>query len=67
HQIDLGEVLALAQLRGSFPPEAVALGVEPDTVELRDGLSPTVRASLPRLLEAVGAQHAAWGHTQDAR
>jgi hydrogenase maturation protease len=66
HQIDLGEVFALAELRGTFPPEAVALGIEPDTVELRNGLSPTVQASLPRLIEAVRVQLAAWGHALEA-
>jgi hydrogenase maturation protease len=62
HQIDLGEVLALAELRGTFPPQAVALGIEPDRVELHDGLSPKVRASVPDLIDAVRRQLAAWGH-----
>jgi hydrogenase maturation protease len=63
HQIDLGEVLALAELRGTFPAEAVALGIEPDRVELHDGLSPKVLASVPELIEAVRAQLTTWGHT----
>ncbi len=62
HQIDLSEVLALAELRGTFPDEAVALGIEPDVVELHDGLSETVQAAVPELLERVRAQLAAWGH-----
>jgi hydrogenase maturation protease len=63
HQIDLGEVLALAELRGTFPAEAVALGIEPDRVEFHDGLSPKVLASVPELIEAVRAQLTEWGHT----
>ena len=66
HQIDLSEVLALAELRGSFPEEAVALGIEPDRVELHDGLSPKVRAAVPELIEAVRAQLTAWGHPLEA-
>lgn len=62
HQIDLREVFALAELRGTFPQEAVALGVEPESIELHEGLSPTVEEALPRLLRAAAAQLAAWGH-----
>jgi len=62
HQIDLREVFALAELRGTFPREAVALGVEPREVELQEGLSEAVEAALPILLEAAVAQLRAWGH-----
>ena len=67
HQIDLGEVLALAELRGTFPEEAVALGIEPDRVELHDGLSPKVSAAVPGLIDAVRTQLAAWGHALEPR
>jgi hydrogenase maturation protease len=67
HQIDLGEVLALAELRGTFPTEAVALGIEPARVELHDGLSPTVSASVPSLVDAVRDQLRAWGHALEPR
>ncbi len=67
HQIDLREVFAVAELRGTFPPKAVALGVEPETVELQDGLSATVEAALPRLLRAAVEQLQAWGHDVDWR
>ena len=63
HQIDLSEVLALAELRGTFPEDAVALGIEPEVVELHDGLSETVKATVPELIEAVRDQLEAWGHT----
>jgi len=62
HQIDLREVFALAELKGTFPRMAVALGVEPAAVELQDGLSPEVERALPGLLEAAVAQLRAWGH-----
>jgi hydrogenase maturation protease len=62
HQIDLREVFAVAELRGTFPPEAVALGVEPEHVELHDGLSESVTRSLPELLDAMVGQLRTWGH-----
>lgn len=62
HQIDLREVFAVAELRGTFPAKAVALGIQPDVVELQDGLSPTVSAAIPELLDGVMAQLRAWGH-----
>ncbi len=62
HQIDLGEVFAVAELRGKFPPEAVAIGVEPERVEAYVPLSPQVRACLPELVETVERQLQAWGH-----
>lgn len=62
HQIDLGEVLALAQLRGTFPPRAVALGIEPDRIELHEGFSEVVENAVPELVAAVEAELASWGH-----
>lgn len=62
HQIDLGEVFAVAELRGTFPPEAVALGIEPERVEAYDPISASVRARVPELVEAIIAQLEAWGH-----
>ena len=53
HQIDLGEVLAVAALRGTLPPDLSAVGVEPLEVELKAGLSPVVRAALPAVVDRV--------------
>lgn len=66
HQIELSEVLAVAQLRGAFPAEAVVLGIEPERIELHDGLSERVQAGLPVLMEAMERQLAAWGHPAQA-
>lgn len=63
HQIELGEVLAVAQLRGLLPAELVALGIEPARIELHEGLSDPVRRRVPELLAAVEEQLAAWGHS----
>ena len=67
HQIDLREVFAVAELRGTVPAEAVALGVEPDRVEFRDGLSEAVQGALPDLLAAAVEQLRRWGHPVTSR
>ena len=64
HQIDLQEVLALAEIRGRLPLEAVAMGLEPERVELGCGLSPVVTSGLDALLERIGEQLVAWGHAR---
>ncbi len=53
HQIDLREVLALAELRGRLPLEVVALGVQPGVIEMREGLSPPVAAAIPKMVRAA--------------
>jgi hydrogenase maturation protease len=63
HQIDLQEVLALAELRGTLPREAVAIGLEPERVELGVGVGPAVERGLDALLERIAARLIAWGHT----
>jgi len=67
HQIDLKEVLALAELRGRLPEQTVAVGLEPAVVELGCELSPIVEANLHILVAAAvgGLEH--WGHTATAR
>ena len=65
HQIDLREVLALAELRGTLPAEMVVCGMEPESVEMRTGLSPVVERNLGELVRAVRAQLAEWGHHGD--
>lgn len=53
HQIDLGEVLAIAMLRGTLPPRLFALGIEPAVVEMGTAISPEVEVAMPTLLERV--------------
>lgn len=60
HQIDLKEVLALAELRGTLP-EVVALGVEPARVELSTELSPEVEAAVPELVVRAVDVLREWG------
>jgi hydrogenase maturation protease len=61
HQIDLREVLALAELRGSLPSQLVALGIQPERIELGTDLTPAVNAGVDQLVEIAIATLGAWG------
>jgi hydrogenase maturation protease len=62
HQIDLREVLAVAELRGTVPSTIACLGLQPASVEMRTALSPVLQARLDDLVTAAAARLAAWGH-----
>lgn len=61
HQLGLVDVLGALELQGRVPERLTVLGVEPERVELGLDLSPSVRESLPRLVEAVENELVAWG------
>jgi hydrogenase maturation protease len=62
HQVDLRDVLALAELRGTLPPDTVAVGLEPARVELSNELSDVLRVRLDDVVDAAVARLVAWGH-----
>ena len=62
HQIDLRDVLALAELRGTLPIEAVAIGLQPSVIAMSTELSPVVRGALDDLVSDIVRLLAAWGH-----
>jgi hydrogenase maturation protease len=62
HQLDLRDVLAVAQLRGTLPSVTVAIGLEPAGFEMGDGLSPRVAEKIDRLVEMAVDQLRDWGH-----
>lgn len=62
HQIDLREVLAVAELRGRLPARIVVIGVEPEVVEMRHGLSPSVEARVDDVVGAAVDRLLVWGH-----
>jgi hydrogenase maturation protease len=62
HQVDLKDALALAAWRGHLPDDIVAIGSEPETVELGTELSPRVAASVETVADTVVARLEAWGH-----
>jgi hydrogenase maturation protease len=62
HQVDLRDVLALAELRGTLPADTVALGLQPESVEFRNSLSDTLRCRVDTLAAAVVEELARRGH-----
>jgi hydrogenase maturation protease len=63
HQVDVADALAVAEWRGHLPAEVVAIGVEPDSVEMRLGLSAPVEAAVATLVKSVVTRLERWGHT----
>lgn len=62
HQVDLRDVLAVAELRGTLPEQTVAVGLQPERVELGDALSPTIIGRLDGLVSAAVHLLESWGH-----
>jgi hydrogenase maturation protease len=61
HQIDLRETLAVAELRGKLPRRAVAIGVQPLTLETHIGLTPLVEQRVDWAVQHVVARLKRWG------
>lgn len=61
HQIDLREILALAELRGALPQRLVAIGVEPAMVDLEAALSPAAEKALEPVVVLAADRLNAWG------
>jgi len=59
HDVGVGELLAAARFHGG-PTEIVLFGIEPETIELRVGLSATVSNALPKLVAEVMKQLDQW-------
>ena len=62
HQVDLKEVLALAEFRGTLPSRTVAIGAEPAEVELSLELTPALQEAAEAVVLAVVARLERWGH-----
>lgn len=67
HQIDLKDVLALAELRGTLPEDTVAIGIEPDRIEMGTELSAVVQAGLSEVVERAVRRLEGWGHLATER
>jgi hydrogenase maturation protease len=65
HQVDLKEVLALAELRGTLPEDLVAIGLQPGRLEMSWGLSPELECRLDELVSAAVERLAAWGYASN--
>jgi len=65
HQVDLRDVLGLAELRGTLPANTVALGLQPQSVELRTSLSDLLRCQVGTVAGAVVHELAQRGYHAD--
>jgi hydrogenase maturation protease len=61
HQMDLKEVLALAELRGTLPERAVAIGAEPAWLELSTSLSREAAGAVESVATRAAQRLGEWG------
>jgi hydrogenase maturation protease len=61
HEIALPDLLAVAKLRGSAPPDLVVLGMRPERITLGWELSPVIEGSLDSLVDAAVLELQGWG------
>jgi hydrogenase maturation protease len=61
HQVDLRDVLAVAELRGTLPVMTRAIGLQPERVEMSVGLSETLEHELDSLMATIVRQLEEWG------
>ena len=67
HQIGLSDVLATAMISDSLPGEMVMFGVEPAMMTMGLALTPTVEASLEKLVDNVVEELRRLGHRIEER
>lgn len=67
HQVDMRDVLAAAEWRGKLPRETVAIGVQPQLVEMGIGLSPAVDRAVDAAVGVVIERLLKWGHRCERR
>lgn len=61
HQVGVADLLDGARWRDRYPSFLVLLGLVPQSLDLRVGLSPALEAALPTLVERVAAEAAGLG------
>jgi hydrogenase maturation protease len=67
HQVDLRDVLAVAEWRGTLPLETIAVGVQPGRVELGVDLSQGALDAVDDVVALVIARLTRWGHRCEPR
>jgi hydrogenase maturation protease len=61
HQMGLQDLLAVAELQGNCPAEAVLWGVQPEAIDVGMELSPAVGERVDYLVDKVLVELAGWG------
>ena len=67
HQVDMRDVLAVAEWRGTLPLETIAVGVQPGPVELGLELSQGAIDAVDEVVALVIARLTQWGHRCEPR
>ena len=62
HQVDVRELLALAELRGALPHRLHVVGVQPAAMNYGDDLSPAAAAAVDDMVLAACGVLECWGH-----
>lgn len=62
HQVDLRDVLGLAELRGTLPADTIAVGLQPQRVAFGDTLSDVIRGRVDEVVSLVLRELADRGH-----
>lgn len=62
HQVDLRDVLAVAELRRTLPEDTIAIGLQPAVVALSEMLTPVVRDRVDEAVAAVVGAFELRGH-----
>jgi hydrogenase maturation protease len=62
HQIDIREVLAACELRGTLPDVTEAYGAQPEIIDMSTELSPALAARVDEVADLVGARLGRLGH-----
>lgn len=60
HEVGLLDLLAVTHLTGDLPPRRALIGIQPETLNWGEELSPTVMAALPTACARAQAQIQAW-------
>jgi len=66
HQLGVGDLLAVARLRGTMPARAALVGIQPQRLEVGLELSPAVEAAVPLAAEMARAEVASMRETTHA-
>jgi len=62
HQVDLRELLAICELRGTLPRDTAAFGAQPETIEMSTSLSPALAARVDAVADLVAERLVTLGH-----
>jgi hydrogenase maturation protease len=60
HEVSLADLIDIARLTDSLPPQRALIGIEPERIEWGSELSPAVAAAVPQAVEEIRALLQRW-------